>query len=116
MAKRVNTRFLIILTAVFACLIAAAVVAKVTVFRKDPKANEAAGDKEVQDGQYKKAIEYYRFAIAASKNANALLVKTGDTFNLMVADDPANLANARNAWSQALANDPKYEPALQRLL
>ena len=69
MAKRVNTRFLIVLTAVFACLIAAGVVAKVTVFRKDPKAFEAAGDKEFKEGNYKKAIEYYHAAVAASKNA-----------------------------------------------
>jgi tetratricopeptide (TPR) repeat protein len=116
MAKRVNTRFLVVLTAVFALLIAAAVLAKVTVFRKDPKANEAAGDNAVKEGQYKKAIEYYRYAIAASKNSNDLLVKAGDTFNLMVADDPQNLFNARAMWNQALANDPKFEPALQRLL
>lgn len=116
MAKRVNTRFLIILTAVFACLIAAAVVAKVTIFRKDPRAHEIAGDKEFKEANYKKAVEYYRFAIAASKNANGLLVKTGDALNNMVADDPQNLYAARAAWSQALANDPNYEPALQRLL
>src|SRR2546421_12483955 len=106
MAKRVNTRFLIVLTAVFACLIAAAVLAKVTVFRKDPKAHEVAGDNAVKEGQYKKAIEYYRYAIAASKNANDVLVKAGDTFNLMVSDDPQNLFNARAMWNQALANDP----------
>ena len=116
MAKRVNTRFLIILTAVFACLIAAAVVAKVTVFRKDPRAFEAAGDKEFEDGNYKKAAEYYRAAVAASKNGSEPLVKSGDALNMLVADDPQNLYAARAAWSQALANDPKFEKALQRLL
>jgi len=116
MAKRVNTRFLIVLTAVFACLIAAGVVAKVTVFRKDPKAFEAAGDKEFKEGNYKKAIEYYHAAVAASKNAPTALVKSGDALNMMVADDPQNLYAARGEWSHALAGDPKFEPALQRLL
>ena len=116
MAKRVNTRFLIVLTAVFACLIAAAVVAKYTVLRKDPRANEAAGDQHFKNGEYKQAIERYRFAIAGNKKPAPLLVKLGDVLNVMVADDPENLNNARAAWSQAMASDPNHEPALQRLL
>ena len=41
MAKRVNTRFLIIITTVAACLIAGAFGAHFAFFRKDPKEQAA---------------------------------------------------------------------------
>src|SRR6476469_7126392 len=111
MAKRVNTRFLIVLTSVFACLLSAAVIAKFTLIRPNAGASEAAGDRLFQEGDYKQAIERYRFAIGGVKNPAPLLVKIGDALNRMVADDPENLANARGTWTSALAHDPKSEAA-----
>jgi tetratricopeptide (TPR) repeat protein len=116
MAKRVNTRFLIILTSALACLLSAAVIAKFTLIRPNSGASEAAGDQFVKEGDYKQALDRYRFALGGVKNPAPLLIKVGDAFHHMVAEDPENLINARNTWSQALAHDPKFEPALQRLL
>lgn len=116
MAKRVNTRFLIILTAGFAVALVAALAVHFVFFRKDPASQVRAGDALMQEGKPREALERYKFGLAHDSNDKALLVKVGDAYNRMVADDTQNLFNARAAWSQAVANDPRYEPALERLL
>ena len=117
MAKRVNTRFLIILTAVFAVLFAAVVVVQfVGVFRKDPAAQARAGDQLLAEGKAREALDKYRYAVARNPNDKGLLIKIGDAYNQMVMDDPTSLGNARVVWNQVVALDPNYEPALDRLL
>jgi tetratricopeptide (TPR) repeat protein len=117
MAKRVNKRFLIVMTSVVAAAVVAAMAIHfIGVFRKDPAAQERAGDKLLQEGKPKAALDKYKYAIARDPNNKGLLVKIGDTYNHMVADEPQTLHHARAVWSQAVAADPRYEPALQRLL
>lgn len=116
MAKRVNTRFLIVLTAGFAVALLAALAVHFVFFRKDPAAQVRAGDALMREGKPREALERYKFGLAHNSNDKELLVKVGDAYNRMVADDTQNLFNARAAWSQAVANDPRYEPALERLL
>ena len=116
MAKRVNTRFLIILTAGFAASLALLLVGHFVFFRKDPAAQARAGDQLMAEGKPRDAVERYKFAIAHNPTNKELLVKIGDAYNRMVVDDSQNLLNARGAWSQAVAADPRYAPALERLL
>lgn len=117
MAKRVNTRFLIILTAVIGVMIAAVVTIQVVgVFRKDPAAQEADGDKLLNEGKPKEALEKYKYAVAGNPTKKDLLVKVGDAYNQMTAEDPQGLHHARAVWNQIVANDPRYELALERLL
>ncbi|HZN69393.1 MAG TPA: tetratricopeptide repeat protein [Tepidisphaeraceae bacterium] len=117
MAKRVNTGFLIGLTTVFGILILAAVA--VTVWsksRKDPRAYERRGDELLAEGRTKEAVDAYKYALHKSPANKELLVKIGDGFNMMVAEDVQNLFAARGAWQQALATDPNFETALRRLV
>jgi tetratricopeptide (TPR) repeat protein len=116
MAKRVNTRFLIIVTTVAACLIAAAFGAHFAFFRKDPKEQARAADVLMQEGKPKDALERYKYAVAHDPGDKELLVKLGDAYNALVVDDTYNLLHARAHWNQAVAQDPRYEPALERLL
>ena len=117
MAKRVNTKFLIILTAVVAVMIAAVVtIQAVGVFRKDPAAQERLGDERLAEGKPKEALEKYKYAIAANPSNKLLLVKIGDAYNQMTAEDPQTIHHARAVWNQIVATDPTYEPALDRLL
>jgi tetratricopeptide (TPR) repeat protein len=116
MAKRVNTRFLIILTAGFAVLLVAALGVHFVFFRKDPAAQARAGDQLMKEGKPRDAVDRYKFALAHNPTNKDLLVKIGDAYNQMVVDDTQNLLQARAAWSQAVANDPRYAPALERLL
>ena len=117
MAKRVNTKFLVILTAVVGvALVTVLTVHFVGVFRKDPKAQMVAGDTLLKEGKAKAALEKYKYAIARNPNDKELLVKIGDAYNHMVVDDTQSLHHARSVWSQVTAADPTYEPALERLL
>src|SRR3954454_16123281 len=116
MAKRVNTRFLILLTAGFAVALVAALAVHFVFFRKDPAAQARQGDALLAEGKPREALDKYKFAIAHKPTDKDLLVKIGDAYNAMVVDDTQNLFNARAAWSQAIANDPRFEPALDRLL
>ena len=116
MAKRVNTRFLIILTAGFAAVLVAALAVHFAFFRRDPAAQARAGDQLMKEGKPRDAIDRYRYAIAHNPTNRELLVKIGDAYNQMVVDDTQNLLQARGAWAQAVAADPRYAPALERLL
>src|SRR4051812_15130733 len=116
MAKRVNTRFLIILTVAVGVALVAALAANFVFFRKDPAAQARAGDALMQEGKPREALDRYKFAMAHKPTDKDLLVKVGDAHNAMVVDDTQNLGQARAAWSQAVANDPRFEPALDRLL
>jgi tetratricopeptide (TPR) repeat protein len=116
MAKRVNTRFLIVLTTAFACLIAAALAVHFMFFRRDAASQVRQGDALMKEGKAKEALDKYRFALSRDPMDKEVLVRYGDAFNDLVADDLQNLQNARSAWRQAVAADPRYEPALERLL
>lgn len=116
MAKRVNTRFLIILTAVVAVAIVGALAAHFLFFKKDPAAQARQGDTLLKEGKPREALDKFKYAIAHRPNDKELLVKIGDAYNMMVVDDTQSLGHARAVWRQVVAADPRYEPALERLL
>src|SRR5206468_1963316 len=116
MAKRVNTRFLIILTAAAAVLILGGVAVHFLFFVKDPATQARQGDALLKEGKPKEPLDKYRFAIAHCPGDKELMVKIGDAYNAMVVDDTQSLFQARANWSQVIASDPRYEPALERLL
>ena len=117
MAKRVNKRFLIGLTAAVGLVIGAAVTAHIVgVFQKDPAAQKRDGDRLLTEGKPKEALEKYKYAIARNPNDKDLLVKIGDAYNQMTVEDTQGLLHARGVWSQVVAADPSYQPALERLL
>src|SRR5215210_4661379 len=108
MAKRVNTRFLVILTSVVGVMIAAVLVAHfVGVFQKDPAAQVRAGDKLLAEGKTHEALDKYKYALAHKPNDKEILVRLGDAYNQMVVEDTQNLGNARAIWHQVTAADPR---------
>jgi tetratricopeptide (TPR) repeat protein len=117
MAKRVNKSFLIgviaVVGVVFAVLFG---LYFFRVFRKDPAAVARAGDKLVEEGKPKEAVEKYKYALANRPNDKEILLKLGDAYNAMVVDDTQNLGNARAVWHHITAADPHYKPALEKLL
>lgn len=116
MAKRVNKKFLVILTtAVMGTGIAAIVVSKVAT-RGDAKAATAAGDHQAAAGDWEKAQKSYGEALRHRSNDVGLIVKYGDALHELVRSDP-NLVNKDvMAWERALQIDPNHVPALQRVM
>src|SRR3954471_2075796 len=119
MAKRVNTRFLAVLTAVVliggvAAMAAVYVLPK--VLRKNPKELVAAAEAFEKQGKWDEASQKYVAAARADRKDPALLVALGDLYGRHVIEDNQNFAKMRGAWEGALAIDPTYKPALQRML
>src|SRR5687768_14837785 len=119
MAKRVNTRFLLLLTVMVVLggmgLMAARFVLP-RLWRHDPQqlAREAAELEKA--GRPDEAIVRHQAAVRAATRDPALRVSLGDLYNRHVNRDPQNLAKARDAWAGALSLDPANRDALHRLL
>ncbi len=116
MARKVNTKFLLILTIVIAC----AVVGGGGLYywrhhHKDPKALLAIAVQSEKEGKLFVSAQHYFSAGQLMKDTN-LMVKGGDLFNRLVYEDEANLGKAQQCWELALSTDPGCKPALQRLL
>ena len=131
MARRVNSKFLIILGAVIlGGLVAAVIVAgpiknmvkgdrsKKQIELADSLVKEAATaeDSTVKREKLDTAVRNYQMAVASDSRNPALLVKLGDALNLMTQYEVVvYLPASRQAWEKALEIDPTYLPALHRL-
>lgn len=118
MAKRVNKRFLIALTA---CAAAVCVVAFASYYlfnKKDPAKYLRLGDDAVARVDWAQARDHYRVAAQVERSNKETWVKYGDALERLAGEDLENLRGeqgARNVWRMALQIDPNYLPALQRL-
>src|SRR4051812_34925546 len=103
MARKVNTRFLLIMIVVIGVVGGAAAVAykKGWLFRKDPRSYIAKGDQLMNEGDYEKAARFYGTAGVVGKDP-AMYVKAGDVFNKLTYADQENLKNAYTFWNGAL--------------
>src|SRR4051812_23392546 len=115
MAKRVNKRFLVILTTVV--LVGgvtgmAAMYVLPKILKKNPQALVKEGDRLEKEGNIGEAINMYRQAAGADPSNPELRVALGDLCNRHVTIDPDNLGKARQAWADALSIDPAYKPAM----
>ena len=119
MAKRVNKRFLIILTAVVAVGAVAGMAGTFVMQRlvkKDPKVYVAESERLEKDGDVEGAIGKYQAAVGADQTDPALRVELGKLYYRHVDADPQNFGKAHQAWESALAVDPTYRPAMEALL
>lgn len=119
MAKRVNKQFLIILTAVvllgaFAGMAATYVLPR--LMKKDPKQFVNDSKQAEKDGNVEDAIGKYQAAVGTDQRDPQLRLELGDLYYRHVDADPQNLNKSHQAWESALAVDPTFRPAMERLL
>ena len=116
MARRVNTKFLTILTCVVLGLAGAGVLAKKFLIRESPEKYVNAGKQALAEKQYEKAVQNFAHAVALDAKKPDLWVQYGDALNELSSVDPEYLARAKHAWESAVAVDTGYEPALDRMM
>ena len=119
MAKRVNKRFLVILTTVVLVAGVAGMgvmYALQTLNKKNPQELVTESERLEKLGNVEDAIVQYQGAAASKPQDPGLRVGLGDLYNRHVSLDPQNLGKARQAWESALGVDPTYKPALERML
>jgi tetratricopeptide (TPR) repeat protein len=114
MAKRLNKRFLIILTSIVGLMLVGSVVVGF-LLRKNAGSYVKDGDAAMARGDYKAARDAYGLANGREAANVQYLTKLGDACDALAAKDPENLMEARRAWNAAVTVDPKYVPALRRL-
>ena len=115
MARRVNTRFLVILTVVVLGAGVSALLAKKYIFRQSPDKYISLAEKYAEGGDYENATKNMGQAIALRPNDPELYVKLGDILQSRSMVEPAYAGKEVAAWNRALEIDPRYEPALSRL-
>ncbi|MGH7215019.1 MAG: hypothetical protein ACREIT_09680, partial [Tepidisphaeraceae bacterium] len=116
--KRVNTKFLIILTAVVVIGGAGAIAAyKLRAGRRmTPAQFVTTGDKAAAEGKFNEAAANYGAALSLDAQNADLLVKHGDALREATRANPDLAGRERQSWEKALEVDPNHLPALQRLL
>src|SRR5262245_21969265 len=114
MARKVNKKFVIIISVVVLALVfGAALVYRFK--RRDPRKLIAVADALMAEGKYQDAGNHYVGAAMGLKDPT-LWTKAGDVFYQITYDDRENIDRARQFWSQATSIDAGYVPALTRLL
>jgi tetratricopeptide (TPR) repeat protein len=118
MAKRVNVRFLTILTAIVvpaAILVVASPWIYSKLLHRNPKHWIALGDAAIAKGEWQQAVTDYGSAVQLDPTNKSVFVSLGDGWYHLTSADPMNLGKATGSWKRALEIDPQYVPALQRL-
>src|SRR4051812_38376243 len=116
MARRVNTKFLTILTVVVVGLGLAALLAKKFLVRESPEKYVAAGQAYMGEKKYEEAVKNFARAVSLDSHNPSLWVAYGDALNQLSPTDVEYMRRARTAWDQALIVDPNYRPALDRMM
>ncbi len=114
--RKVNTKFLIGFTVVIIGLLVAGVVAKKVFFRKNPDKYLKMAQQSMQAKDYPEAIKNFNTAATLRPSDPAIFIAMGDALNLYTAQSPESAGKDQAAWRRALEIDPRYMPALERLL
>lgn len=118
MARRVNKRVLSILIVVLLGGTVAALVSKRFIRPRlgDPKKLVAEGNAAYDAGDYLKARDAYMRAMRADPAGTDALLRYGDASAKLTPEGQDYLRDALAAWSRAIALDPGFAPAIDRLL
>src|SRR5687767_9457318 len=116
MARRVNTKFLIILTSIVVTLGVGALVANLLLARESPEKFKAAGQQLMAEKKYEEAAKAFGRAVQLNEKDPELWIAYGDACNELTPVDLEWLQRARSAWGSALAIDPANKPALDRMM
>ncbi len=115
MAKRVNKQFLILLTVAIGCGVVLMMGLAWRFRRGNTAQYVAAGDRFLEQKEYKKALEKYGQAMRNAPTKE-LFLKAGDCITELTRTEPDQLGKDVRMWGQALELDPKYVPALERVM
>jgi tetratricopeptide (TPR) repeat protein len=116
--RKINTKFLTTL-ALVTLGGGAAIGGTVFFFSKSDSAAkyDALADQAIQAKDWPRAFLYYQKGTKLTKPPSAeRYVKLGDLARAAAATDPRFQLQDRDAWQKALEVDPKYSPALKKLL
>jgi len=116
MARRVNTKFLTILTCVVLGLMGVGVLASKFLIRESPEKYVNAGNQLLSEKKYDEAARNFAHAVALEPKNPGLWVQYGDALNELTPQDTDFLKRASEAWQNALAIDAAYKPALDRMM
>ncbi|MEA2734480.1 MAG: hypothetical protein QOE14_931, partial [Humisphaera sp.] len=116
MARRVNTKFLTILTCVVLGLAATGVLAKKFLIRESPEKYVNAGKQLMSEKKYEEAARNFAHAVALNPKDASLWVQYGDALNELTPQDPEYLKKASDMWQGALAVDASNKAALDRMM
>src|SRR5438093_2055853 len=116
MARRVNSKFLLILTIVVVGLGLGLFLAKKFLIRESPEKYVSRGSAAMAEKNYKLAVENFMKAVSLNPKDPSLWVAYGDALNQLSPEDPKYMERAQKAWSNALTVEPKYMPALDRMM
>lgn len=119
MARRINTRFLIIASSVVLVLglLGGGAVAYKLMARKNPQPFIEGGHKYFAQANWEQAAAHFYRATQLKKTPDAeLYMLLGDCFFNMTAQDMENLRRAIASYQQVLLLQPDHSQALHRLL
>lgn len=118
MAKRVNKRFLIILTAVVMGVLIGGVAVTQFAGRGNAQKFIAEGDALFAAGDYAKAIEAYKRAARtkSERGNNALALKMGDTYHQLARYDSDAIGKDLATWEGILEASPRNVESLRRVV
>ena len=116
MARRVNTKFLIILTLVVGGGGVAALFAERVLFKKDAETLIAEAERAEAAKNYLEAAQKMGQAAGVRKNDPSLRVRQGDLTLQLAREDTDAIRRAIGAYRAALQMDPHHLPALERLV
>lgn len=129
MARRVNTKFLIIFSVIVLGSVASAFVLKTPLLNvihgNRSKTQIANADKLVEEAaklsstekkaKLDEAVKLYAMAASSETKSPELWIKLGDVYSQLAQYDLNNVTQSYSAWNKALEVDPRYLPALRRL-
>lgn len=116
MARRVNTRFLIVLTAVVVFLAVAVVVAQKVFMRENPQEFVDAARKLTEEKKYELALKNMRQAVALDQGRPDLWLMYGDAAAKLAGKDVEFTKMAIAAWNKTLEIEPANKEALSRMM
>ena len=116
MQRKLNTRFLVILTLVVVGGLTALLVGNRVLSGGTAEKNIKMAEIFARDGRLADAAAEYQKAIGKDPKNAETYVKLGDTYGQLTRTDPFVVEKDKQNWSRALEVDPGYLPAMQRLL
>jgi len=116
--KRVNVKFLIVLTLIV--LVGGGAVVAVKLFKGrqtlDPTALIKVADQHAAEKNWDEALRYYSSAAELQPQNVELLIKAGDAANELTRTNPMRIQSVRSFYNKVLEVDPNNLAASQRLL
>ena len=116
MQRKLNTRFLVILTIGVVAGLMVLVVGGRYLFRGTADKHLKMAELYTRENRLADAAEEYKTAISLDRRNPETFVKLGDVMRSLTRTDPMMVDKDKQYWIMALEVDPTYLPAMQLLL